>query len=204
MVPGWGREPFCGDCRITSKRRVAIAWEALRKSVASTCPCRRQLVSMCWYACNTTDSDRKRPERLRLNWGLRRASRYLWRLARKVSGSGVRACEHWTAGRRLSSTWITKQSWTAISVTVSMRLSLRKRREDIAYAPISPAYRPVGMLRSIVPVRTSVAHQGVKQNFRYARRRAWVAVSRPGEMSIRVSTLDGASGLEGQLGMAWD
>ena len=24
-VPGWGREPFCGDCRIASKRRVAIA-----------------------------------------------------------------------------------------------------------------------------------------------------------------------------------
>src|SRR5262249_55897420 len=73
--------------------------------------------------------------RLRLNWGLRRASRYLWRLARKVSGSGVRACEHCTAGRRLSSTWITKQSWMAISVTFSMRLSLRKRREDVTNAP---------------------------------------------------------------------
>src|SRR5215475_4099748 len=62
-------------------------------------------------------------------------SRYLWRLARKVSGNGVRAREHWTAGRRLLSTWITKQSCMAISVTVSMRLPLRKRREDIAYAP---------------------------------------------------------------------
>src|SRR5215831_17118849 len=142
MVPGWGREPFCGDCRITSKRRMAIAWEVVRKSVASTCPCRRRLASMCWYACNTTDSGRKRPWRLRLNWGLRRASRYLWRLARKVSGSGVRACEHWTAGRRLSSTWITKQSWMAISVIVSMRLPFRKRREDVTYAPCVTGVSP--------------------------------------------------------------
>jgi hypothetical protein len=34
--------------------------------------------------------------------------------------------------------------------------------------PVWLAGRPVGRLRSIILERTSVAHQGVKQNFRFA------------------------------------